>query len=714
MSIGARRPQPVRSKANKSFLLLFFKKDASFLHFNRLISSMPDQTTITTDRVSPVEAGVRRVRSLQSAGQHAAALQITAALLPDFPQNRDLLLLSAISQRHLLQTDTALQTLGQLEQHHPKSSRLHQERGLCHIARKNAPDAIAALLRAVNINNALPQSWRMLEGLYRIAGDHDNAVRAAGHVAALAAMPAEIREAMSLFNDGDVTLAEQITRAFLLRHGNHPEAMRLLAKIGVAGDVLDDAETILEATLALAPDFHAARYDYANVLILRQKYAAAGPEIEQLLKLAPRKPDYLSLAAAAAVGLGEQERAIEIYRQMLEDQPDFPDLHLWLAHALKTIGRLPEAIRSYHAAVALRPDFGDAYWSLANLKTYRFTADEIAQLREANDAPATTAVDRAHLCFALGKALEDRGEFAESWRHYQQGNALKRAESRYSPEMIETNTRHQIATCTSAFFADRKGWGDPRPDPIFVLGLPRAGSTLIEQILASHSQVEGTQELTHIQHIVHDLQGRDIDDNNPRYPGILSTLNSQEIQALGARYLTETQVYRSLGREYFIDKMPNNFRHIGLIHLILPNAKIIDVRRDPLSCCFSNLKQLFAKGQEFTYSIEDIARYYRTYLELMEHWDRVLPGRVLRIQHEDIVEDLESNVRRLLDYCALRFEPSCLEFHKNQRSVRTPSSEQVRRPIFRDGLDQWKSYRPQLEPLKFALGDALTRYRSER
>ena len=363
-------------------------------------------------------------------------------------------------------------------------------------------------------------------------------------------------------------------------------------------------------------------------------------------------------------------------------------------------------------AAACRPNFGDAYWSLANLKTYRFTAEELTRLRAAESAPTTAAVDRCHLCFALGKALEDQSEFAESFHYYELGNALKRSESKYRAEIIESNTHQQIKVCTAEFFAARRSWGAQNPDPIFIVGLPRSGSTLIEQILASHSQVEGTQELANIQQIVSNIRGRDPDRNDPRYPRILAHMRAEEFLKLGEQYLAATRVYRS-GKPFFIDKMPNNFRHIGLIHLMLPNARIIDARREPMACCFSNLKQLFANGQEFTYSIDDIARYYRTYLELMRHWNRALPGRILRIYHDDVVDDLAGNVRSILDFCELQFEPQCIEFHKTVRSVRTASSEQVRQPIFRDGLDQWQHFEPWLEPLKSALGDALTRYRDE-
>ncbi len=499
-------------------------------------------------------------------------------------------------------------------------------------------------------------------------------------------------------------------RAYLLKHGNHVEAMRLLARIAFKRDVLDDAELLLEAVLALAPDYRAARHEYALVLLERHKHLRAREELEKLLALEPANRQYQTLYATTCVGLGEHDKALALYRELLVGAPRAADLHLSVAHSLKTLGRREESIQAYRAAAAARPNFGDAYWSLANLKTYRFLDEEIESMRAEESAPATALVDRYHLCFALGKAFEDRGEYAQSWHFYQQGNALKRSESRYRPEIIEANTRRQIDICTHEFIARRAGQGAKSSEPIFIVGLPRAGSTLLEQILASHSLVEGTQELADVPRIVLDLQGRDPDLDNPRYPGTLAELKPDDFLKLGEKYLHDTRVYRS-GKRYFIDKMPNNFRHLGLIHLMLPNARIIDARREPMACCFSNLKQLFANGQEFTYSIADIARYYRTYLELMRHWNEVLPGRILRIEHESVVDDLEGNVRRILDFCGLEFEPACVEFHKTERSVRTASSEQVRQPIFREGLDQWKHYEPWLGSLEDALGDALIQYR---
>ena len=661
--------------------------------------------------VSTVEADIFALRRLLAEGRHDEVLAQTAARLTSLPDNRDLLVLKAAGHRHLRQVDEAMAVLDRLEALQPHFSRLHQERGLAYVQRKDADKAIQSLLIAVHINPALPQSWSMLAKLYAMTGDAQNAAMAGEHVAKLADLPAEVVQATSLFSDGELKPAEDMTRQYLLTHGNHVEAMRLLARIGLACDVLNDAETLLEAVLEIEPDYRAARYDYAETLIKRQKYLQAVEQIDRLLALDPKNNNYRTLGATAAVGLGQNERAIAIYRDMLADEPQSWDVPLWLGHALKTVGNVPEAIESYQVAARARPNFGDAYWSLANLKMYRFPAEDILAMQREEAAATTGLVDRYHLCFALGKAFEDRGDFALSWTYYERGNALKRSESRYRPEITETNTAEQIRVCTPEFFAERLGFGAGDADPIFVLGLPRSGSTLIEQILASHSQVEGTHELSDVQRIALDLQGGDMDFDAPRYPGSMAELSAAQVLALGQRYMDGTRVYRS-GKPFFIDKMPNNFRHIGLIHLMLPNAKIIDARREPMACCFSNLKQLFAQGQEFTYSSDDIARYYTTYLDLMAHWDRALPGRVLRVQHEDVVDDLDGSVRRILDYCGLPFEAACVEFHKTKRSVRTPSSEQVRQPIFRDSLDQWKNYEAWLGPLKGALAGAMDRYRA--
>jgi tetratricopeptide (TPR) repeat protein len=651
--------------------------------------------------MTALETEVLRIRGLMEQRQFAPALAAAEALAGEHPQNRDALYMMAVCQRYLDRVPDALATLSRLEKWHPKFSRLFQERGYCHVARREAEPAIQAFVRAVNLNHALAASWKALQTLFRMTNQTEKAANADSHVATLAALPPPIVTATGMLEDGELLPAEKIVRDYLLGHGNDVEAMRLLAKIGLELDVLDDAELLLESVLLLAPDYSAARYDYARVLLERHKHALARTELDQLLQREPDNRAYLMSYAAACAGLGEHERAMVLYRKLLADAPQAEELHLSIGHAQKTLGRTREAIESYRAA-RCRADFGDAYWSLANLKTYRFSDEEIERMRREESAETTALEDRLHFCFALGKALEDRGDYAGSFDYYQRGNALKKASSRYRPETIERNARLQMQVCTRDFFAERAGVGCPSEAPIFIVGLPRAGSTLLEQILASHSAVEGTLELPDIPRLAAELVGRDGDNDNPRYPAILASMLPQEFRRLGEAYLASTLPYRT-GKPHFIDKMPNNFRHIGLIHLILPNARIIDARREPMACCFSNFKQLFASGQEFTYSFEDIARYYSNYVDLMHHWDAVLPGKVLRIQHEELVEDLTGHVHRLLAFCGLAFEPACLEFHKTDRSIRTASSEQVRQPLNRDGLDQWRHFEPWLDPLKQAL-----------
>jgi tetratricopeptide (TPR) repeat protein len=677
---------------------------------------MPITASAIAPVTSPVEAEVERIRALLKAARFDEAAAAAARLATVAPEDRDVLYLLALAQRQQHRLTDALATLGRLERHHPRFSRLYQERGHCYVAMKDAPRAIEAYCKAVEINATLSATWSMLEGLYRLIGDADNAAFSASQVAKLKTLPPAVVTATNLYCDGDLSGAEKMIRAFLIDHGDHLEAMRLLARIGCDLEVYEDAELLLRAVLEHAPDYAAARHDYACVLMARHKYPEAREQIERLLADDPGNRVYRTLAAGTTVGLGNHEEAIRIYRGLLgtspADGPESADLHLSAAHSLKTLGRQQDAIDEYRAAARARSDFGDAYWSLANLKTYRFTDAELESMRSAEASPRTGLVDRYHLCFALGKAYEDGGEYSESWGYYERGNALKRAESRYRPEVIERNTANQRTICTRDFFEQRAGFGVASTAPIFVVGLPRSGSTLIDQILASHSEVEGTQELADVPRLVLDLQGRESNFESPRYPAVLAQLPADESVRFAERYLDGTRVYRT-SKPRFIDKMPNNFRHIGFIHLMFPQAKIIDARREPMACCFGNLKQLFARGQEFTYRIEDIARYYRTYLELMEHWDTALPGRVLRVHHEDVVDDLECSVRRILEFCGLPFEPACVEFHRTERSIRTASSEQVRQPIFREGLDQWRHYEAWLGPLRESLGDALVRYRRQ-
>jgi len=660
------------------------------------------ESTVVNLAESPVELETQRIRGLLEKGHFESALIACDGLASVVPENRDVLYMMAVSFRYLKRLPEALNTLEKLERLHPSYSRLFQERGHCYVSMRDASRAIETFLVAVNLNPALPASWGTLQTLFRITGQAANEKTAAAHVATLNKLPIEIVTATTLFSDGDLALAERVVRDYLLKNGNHVEAMRLLARIGLAQDAPDDAEQLLEAVLVLAPDYQAARYDYARALLQRHKHLQAVQELENLLRVEPNNRMYKTTFATAKVGLGEHERALNIYRELLVDAPQAADIHLSIAHSLKTMGRPKEAVDAYHAAMLARPSYGDAYWSLANLKTYRFSNDEIERMRSQVAADILQSEDRYHLCFALGKALEDRADFAESYQYYERGNALKKSEIYYRPEPIERNAKLQIEVCTRQFFDNRHAVGFASNAPIFIVGLPRSGSTLIEQILASHSEVEGTMELADIARLVQGLQGREVNAANPRYPIIMTDMLADEFFQVGEKYINDTRIYRT-NKPFFVDKMPNNFRHIGLIHLMLPNAKIIDARREAMACCFSNFKQLFASGQEFTYSIDDIARYYGSYLELMEHWNSVLPGKILRVQHEDLVDDLEGNVRRLLEFCDLEFEPACLEFYKTERSIRTASSEQVRKPISREGIDQWRNFEPWLGPLKVAL-----------
>lgn len=633
----------------------------------------------------------------------------------DFAE-RDGLLQEARDLRARRRVPDALAVLAQLQALYPRFSRLYQERGHCHVMLRDGPAAIAALREAVRLNPTLPTSWDMLEQLYRLSGDAAQAATAGQRLEALKQLPSAVVVANSLLADGDLAPAEQVIRDYLGQNGDNVGALRLLARIRAERGASGEAEALLRAALDRDPDYHAARLDYAMALLQQQRHREARQEAERLLEIQPDNREYLKQYAATCLGLGDYEPVIELYGRLLADeglpQAELADLRLWRANALKIVGRQAEAIADYRASLSARPDNGVAWFSLANLKTYRFTNDDVERMRAAQARNDVQDMDRVYLSFALGKALEDLCDHEASWRHYERGNAARRALGRWRPEVAEARGVELKRVFTAEVFAERAGWGADDPAPIFILGLPRSGSTLIEQILASHSRVEGTQELTEIGRYAGELCGRDPDCGLPSDPEALLRLTAGEARALGERFLAETAAYRRLGRPFFIDKMPNNFWHIGLIHLILPRAMIIDVRREPMGCCFSNLKQLFGTtNQEFTYGVDDIARYYRAYLDLMRHWDEVLPGRVLRVQYEDVVEDLEGGVRRMLAACALPFEPACLDFHETRRSIRTPSSEQVRQPIGREGLTQWERYATWLSPLRGALGEALTGYR---
>jgi tetratricopeptide (TPR) repeat protein len=510
--------------------------------------------------------------------------------------------------------------------------------------------------------------------------------------------PRLIAAAMAM-NDNDLPRAEPLLRQHLKEDPFDVAAIRMFAELAGRIGRYKDAENLLRRALELSPAFTPARANLALVLYRLNRPVEALAELTRVTQEEPDNPGHANLRAAASARIGDFAEAIALYERVLNDAPGQPRVWMSYGHMLKTVGKQADGIAAYRKSIELMPTLGEAWWSLANLKTVKFSDDDVAAMRSALDTLGLAKEDRFHLDFALGKALEDRGEAAAAFAHYSDGNALRRTELDYQRGETTALVDRLIALATPEFFAARAGQGCDAPDPVFVLGMPRAGSTLIEQILSSHSLVEGTSELPDIP-----VLARGTGD----YPNRLGDLTGERLCALGEDFLKRTRIQRRTDRPLFIDKLPNNWVHAAFIRLILPNAKIIDARRHPLGCCFSNFKQHFAKGQPFSYSLEDMGAYYADYIRFMAHIDRVQPGSVHRVIYERMVEDTEAEVRALLAYCGLDFEQACLEFHRTERAVRTASSEQVRQPIFRDGAEGWKAFAPYLAPLEAALGPALT------
>lgn len=505
---------------------------------------------------------------------------------------------------------------------------------------------------------------------------------------------ADLQRAAAALAANALPVAEPILRARLKSDPEDVAAIRMLAELAGRIGRNRDAEALLRRALELAPAFHAARSNLAIVLHRQNRTQEALAELARLIATDPDNPGYANLKAAALGKVGEFDEAIGLYESLIARGLNNPKVWMSYGHTLKTVGRSDDSVEAYRRAVAIQPGLGEVWWSLANLKTFRFSDADIAAMESALETGGLTDEDRFHLEFALGKAHEDAGQPAQSFAHYAVGNARRRDQLHYDATAFRRQIDEAIEAFAPEFFTARAGWGHSAPDPIFILGMPRAGSTLIEQILASHSQVEGTMELPDIPA----LKARAEED-----PGRLEMLSAEQANALGREYIDRTRIQRKEAKPYFIDKLPNNWTNVGFIHLILPNAKIIDARRHPLDCCFSNFKQHFARGQSFSYDLEDLGRYYADYVRLMTHFDAVLPGRIHRVIHERLLDDPEAEIRALLKALGLPFETSCLDFHQNRRAVRTASSEQVRRPINRDGVDQWRPYEPWLGPLKTAL-----------
>lgn len=650
-----------------------------------------------------VEIQLAKAKELIKQQQFAAAESLASNVLESECSNSEAWYVKAVAQRFQCCSEEALKSLRKLRELSRPYGRIYQEEGCNWLAQKNLSNSIAAFERATQLDSALIASWNALIDLYKMQKNQQGVGRAKIHFERLNALPKALLSISSLINDNDLKRAEFSCRAYLQKNSKDVEALRLLAKIALKLGVNDDAEILLERALSYEPDYHLARFDYVELLQVRQKFEMAFQQARQLKLTVPDDHNFRRLYANACMLVGKHSEALEYFLDLLKVDPDNARILLQCGHACKTIGQFDKSVDYYCQAYKSRPDYGDAFWSLANLKTYRFTDEEVLLASKGEASLETSTTDRCHLCFALGKAFEDRKEFGAAFEYYQRGNLIKKNDLGYNPDLTKTEMQQQIGVCTAALFERTKGQGCKAPDPIFIVGLPRAGSTLLEQILASHSQVDGTMELPNILNIVRRLNGRLNTADRAPYPDILAELPPEKLQELGRVYLKDASFHRS-GAPFYIDKMPNNFRHIGLIHLILPNAKIIDARRDPMACCFSGFKQLFGEGQAYTYGLEDVGRYYRDYVELMDHWDKVIPDAVLRVNYEDVVEDLEGQVRKILRYCGLPFENSCIEFYKTDRAVQTPSAEQVRQPIYLQGIDQWRNFEEFLCPLKRALG----------
>ena len=666
------------------------------------LSSVPE----TVGSLAVALAHTQRLLEREPAMAIAQATEILK-VAPGHPQAR---LLMATGQRLTGKLDAALTTLETLAREQPQSAAVQLEFGGVLGERGRGTESVAALRRAVALKPDLPDAWRLLADQLEELGDEHEAHAARMRFLTVASRDPGLMAAGAALFENRIPEAEALLRQHLKIHPTDIAALRMLGEVAARLRRYGDAEELLGHCLTLAPGFDAARHQYAVVLFRQTKVELALPEVERLLQKEPRNGGYRNLKAAILAHLGDYSASIEVFEEVLAEFPDGAQIWMSYGHALKTAGRLDDSIAAYRRSIELAPHLGEAYWSLANLKTFRFSATDLAAIRGKLAGAELRDEDRLHFEFALGKALEDAAEYETSFAHYQAGSEIRRKLLPYEANQTSAFVRRSKATYSRAFFDARAGWGATAPDPIFIVGMPRAGSTLLEQILASHPLVEGTMELPDIGRIARDLAGNRGDDGEARYPGLLASLDAAEFRTLGERYLEQTRVQRKSAAPHFIDKMPNNFLQIGLIQLILPNARIIDARRHPLGCCFSNFKQHFARGQGFSYSLDDVGRYYRDYVELMAHFDAVLPGRVHRVIYESLVDDTESQVRRLLDYCGLPFDESCLRFYENTRAVRTASSEQVRRPIYRDGVDHWRHYEPWLEPLKAALSPVLDCY----
>ena len=634
------------------------------------------------------------------------SLRLLKSNLAEDPNHIDSLYLSAVSSRYLKNFKDSKRFIERLLTEAPDMGRAYQELGHLNRDAGNEENSIRYYRQACELNPALPASWKALYSYFKKNDNKPAADHAYMQMNTLETMPSSLLYISQILNEGKLGIAEEKCREFLKQNPTNTYAMSLLSDIADRLGYFDDAEFLLESAVKFDPNDGELRMKYAMILRKKQKFSKTMEQVNILCEQFPENLSYQAQKASEIMQNGDHKGAIDLFDDILTKNPYNFSILTSKGHAQKTLGETDRAIKSYQTAYQVKQDHGEAFFSLANLKTYAFTKDELNIMREQLKRVDLTLRDKTYFHFALAQGCEAIGEYNEAFLHLDSGNRIKNKQSKYSVERMDRELQAQINVCNESFFEGHGNGGCETKDPIFILGLPRAGSTLIEQILATQSMIEGTLELPNILAMAQSLRGDDIYGKEGNYPKSMEDLTLEKRVEMGRKFIDETKMHRKEAPK-FTDKMPNNFRHIGLIHLIMPNAKIIDARRYPLDCCFSMFKQLFAQGQEFTYGLAEAGSYYKSYVELMDHWDKVLPNKILRVNNEDIIDDLEGQVSRMLDFLELPFEESCITFYETDRSVRTASSEQVRKPINKSGMHRWKPYAKHLSPLLDGLGSEL-------
>jgi len=664
----------------------------------------------TTSGPGPADTALRTATALLDTDPGAALTQ-AEAILGASPQLPAAELLAGQALRRMGRQAIAVLRLSALAKAHPNVPAVTWELAQAASEADQPEAAIAALESLTRQLPAVPGGWFLLASQLRKLGRTDAAWRADLSGIQASGQDPELLKAAAAINDGRLDDSAAILTARLTRLPEDPPALRMLGEIHWRRGDMTAALAMVESAVAAAPGFDMAREFLVRLLVQNNRLTDALDHAETLGTSPAKNPGFDLIKASVLVRLGDQQQARGIYERLLAARPDQPQLWQNLGHVLKTLGVQAEAVIAYREAVTRQPTMGEAWWSLANLKTVKLNDRDVAAMTAAlGDGGASRDEDIFHLHFALGKALEDTGDHAGAFLHYDRGNRLRRTMVRHDAAGFSAEVAATAHAFTSDFFARQGRGGYPAPDPIFIVGLPRSGSTLVEQILSSHSAIEGTMELPEMMMMASRLQARIDQGEFADFESLVAAMTPHDRQRLGEEYIERTRVHRHTDRPLFIDKMPNNWQHVGLIRLILPNARIIDARRHPLSCCFSGWKQHFARGQSFSYDLQEIGLYYRDYVGLMAAFDAAAPGAVHRVFYEAMVGNTEAEVRRLLAHLGLAFEPACLEFYNNDRAVRTASSEQVRQPIFTDGIDQWKHFEPWLGPLVETLGSVATTY----